>query len=72
MRLRVIVNAASVNKCSLGDILELNDKVLVVTSISNRKVYLDGIPYNRKTIDKAKRLYIYNYYRGKSIVFNDQ
>jgi len=72
MVLKVIVNAASVNKCSLGDILELNGKVLVVTSISNRKVYLDGKPYNRKTMDKAKRLYIYNYYRFKSIALNDQ
>jgi len=71
MYLKVLVNAGSVNKCSIGDILQLGNKVVVVTSLSNRKVYLDGKPYNKKTVDKAKRVYIYRYYRFKSIALNN-
>ena len=67
MKFRVLVNLTSINKCNVGDILEINGEMKVVTCISKKYVYIDGKPYHRKKMNKLKREFIKEYRRGKSI-----
>lgn len=67
----VLSNAGSSNKCSVGDILEIDGDIKIVTQISKRKVYLDGVAYDKRVVDKAKRMFIYHKNRFKSMDNND-
>ena len=62
---KVILNTA-VNKASIGDVFEIDGNISIVTQLSNRYVYIDGVPHNRKVINGLKRNYIKRYYDGKS------
>ena len=61
-----MLNAASINKASVGDLFEIDGNLSIVTLISNRYVYIDGVPHNRKIIDGMKRNYIKQYNDNKS------
>ena len=63
---KVMLNAASINKASIGDLFEIDGNISIVTLISNRYVYIDGVPHNRKSIDGMKRNYIKQYNDNKS------
>tara|TARA_R110001632_G_scaffold58878_1_gene143325 strand:- start:109 stop:336 length:228 start_codon:yes stop_codon:yes gene_type:complete len=63
---KVMLNAASINKASIGDLFEIDGNISIVTLISNRYVYIDGVPHNRKIIDGMKRNYIKQYNDNKS------
>ena len=65
-KLKVMLNAASINKASVGDLFEIDGNLSIVTLISNRYVYIDGVPHNRKIIDGMKRNYIKQYNDNKS------
>ena len=65
-KLKVMLNAASINKASVGDLFEIDGNLSTVTLISNRYVYIDGVPHNRKIIDGMKRNYIKQYNDNKS------
>tara|TARA_R100000544_G_scaffold32860_1_gene19265 strand:+ start:657 stop:872 length:216 start_codon:yes stop_codon:yes gene_type:complete len=67
---KVMLNAASKNKASVGDLFEIDGNLSTVTLISNRYVYIDGVPHNRKVIDGMKREYIKRYNDAKSWLFN--
>ena len=58
---KVMLNAASINKASIGDLFEIDGNISIVTLISNRYVYIDGVPHNRKIIDGMKRNSIKQY-----------
>jgi|TARA_B110000967_G_scaffold209225_1_gene264445 hypothetical protein len=63
---KVMLNAASINKASIGDLFEIDGNISIVTLISNRYVYIDGVPHNRKIINGMKRNYIKQYNDNKS------
>jgi len=63
---KVMLNVASINKASIGDSFEIDGNLSIVTLISNRYVYIDGVPHNRKIIDGMKRNYIKQYNDNKS------
>jgi len=65
-KFKVMLNAASINKASVGDLFEIDGNLSTVTLISNRYVYIDGVPHNRKIIDGMKRNYIKQYNDNKS------
>ncbi len=65
--LRVLCNVASINHCNVGDILEVDGEIAVVTAISKKYIYIDGNPHNRKQVNAMKREFIYQYRRGKSM-----
>ena len=56
-----------VNKASVGDIYSIDNELVVVTNISKKYAYLDGIPYNLKQISTMKRNFIKQWTAGKSI-----
>tara|TARA_R110002096_G_scaffold303281_1_gene498290 strand:+ start:1838 stop:2053 length:216 start_codon:yes stop_codon:yes gene_type:complete len=66
MNLFKVILHTAVNKASIGDVFEIDGNLSVVTQLSNRYVYIDGVPHNRKVIDGLKRNYIKRYYDGKS------
>ena len=65
MKFRVLLHIG-VNKAVVGDIFEIDEVLSIVTLLSNRKVYIDNIPFDRKEIDRKKREFIKAYYDGKS------
>jgi hypothetical protein len=68
MKLRVLVNNGSINHCNVGDVLEINEKLSIVTRLTNKYVYIDGKRYPKKSTNRLKREFIYQYRRGKSMV----
>ena len=65
-KFRVLAHTG-VNKASLGDIYSIDNELVVVTNISKKYAYLDGIPHNLKEIGTMKRNFINQWTAGKSI-----
>ena len=61
-----VLSFTSVNRADVGDIYEIDGNMAVVTKVSNRYAYIDGVPHHRKMIGTMKRNFIKQYRDGKS------